>query len=190
MNPGSDEYLDAVLIGGREIRPIVIVDYDQEWAARYQSLALVISDAVAEGAVSIEHIGSTAVPGLAAKAIIDILLTVADVDDEHAYVGRLENAGLVLRVREPGHRMMRTPARDVHLHVYSVDDPSVTNYLDFRDWLREDQTDRSLYAATKRGLAQQKWTDMNHYADAKTEVISQILSRARMWRAGEAVIRD
>jgi len=190
MNPGSDEYLDAVLIGGREVRPIVIVDYDQEWAARYQSLALVISDAVAEGAVSIEHIGSTAVPGLAAKAIIDILLTVADVDDEHAYVGRLENAGLVLRVREPGHRMMRTPARDVHLHVYSVDDPSVTNYLDFRDWLREDQTDRSLYAATKRGLAQQKWTDMNHYADAKTEVISQILSRARMWRAGEAVIRD
>jgi GrpB-like predicted nucleotidyltransferase (UPF0157 family) len=137
-----------------------------------------------EDALSVEHIGSTSVPGLAAKPIIDVLLTVADVDHEAAYVPALESAGFLLRVREPAHRMMRTPARDVHVHVYEPGRPEVRNYLDLRDWLRVDAEDRELYATTKRSLARQQWNDMNDYADAKSDVIDGVLTRARAWRAG------
>lgn len=190
MKPESDEHLDAVLIGGREERPIVIVEYDSDWPLRFAALALEIKEAVAEAALSVEHIGSTSVPGLAAKPIIDILLTVDDVAEENSYLGKLEAAGFVLRVREAGHRMMRTPEKDVHMHVFSADDPAVSNYLDLRDWLRVDAPDRALYQAKKEELALQNWTDMNYYAEAKTEVISEILFRARIWRGGKNVRRN
>jgi GrpB-like predicted nucleotidyltransferase (UPF0157 family) len=119
---GVDEdraaYLDAVLIGGREPARIVVVDPDPAWPARFATVRDRVLGALGDRALAVEHIGSTAVPGLAAKPIVDVLLTVADVDDEAGYVGPLEAAGFVLRVREPGHRMFRTPERDVHLHVY------------------------------------------------------------------------
>lgn len=135
--------------------------------------------------MSVEHIGSTSVPGLAAKPILDVLLTVIDVEDEASYVPALEDAGFVLRVREEGHRMMRTPAKDVHVHVFHPENEAVSKYRDLRDWLRTDETDRALYADTKRMLARQRWSDMNDYADAKTDVISQILAHARVWRENQ-----
>lgn len=190
MIPETDEHLDAVLIGGREERQIVIVEYDSKWSARFDELDLAIREAVEGVALSVEHIGSTSVPGLSAKPIIDVLLRVADVGDEDSYLAKLESAGFVLRVREGGHVLMRTPEKDVHIHVVSSDDPAVANYLDFRDWLRVDETDRALYTTVKKGLAAQKWTDMNYYAEAKTDVVSEILSRARMWRAGRKVRRE
>jgi GrpB-like predicted nucleotidyltransferase (UPF0157 family) len=179
-------YLDSVLIGGREPAEISVVNYDERWPVRFRELAERVRRALGERALGVEHIGSTSVPGLAAKPIVDVLLTVADVDDEAAYLPALESAGFPLRVREPGHRMVRTPARDVHVHVhvYEPDRPEVRDYLDLRDWLRVDAQDRELYAATKRRLARQRWADMNDYADAKTDVIAAILARARAWRAG------
>lgn len=138
-----------------------------------------------------EHIGSTSVPGLAAKPIVDMLLTVATITNEVAYVPPLESVCFELRVREPDHRMLRTRARDVHLHVYEPDRFEVRDYLDLRDWLRTDTADRELYAATKRRLARQSWRDMNDYADAKSEVIRDVLGRAQAWRAGtEGAGRD
>ena len=186
MTPDEDRdrYLDAVLIGGRERASIVIADYDAAWPVRFVELQRRVVHALSTAALSVEHIGSTSVPGLAAKPIIDMLLTVASVDDEAAYVGALEDAGLVLRVREPGHRLFRTPERDVHLHVYEPSDPAVPAYLDLRDWLRTSEADRALYEATKRELARRAWSDMNDYADAKSDVIHAILSRARSWRRG------
>ena len=181
-----DEYLDSVLIGGRETAKIVLADYDNEWPARFAVIADAVRRALGQRARSVEHIGSTSVPGLAAKPVIDMLLTVGDVADEAAYVPPLEAAGFVLRVREPGHRMLRTPQRDVHLHVYEPDRAEVRDYLDLRDWLRIHEGDRSLYADTKRRLAQQHWSDMNYYADAKTDVLLQILARARAWRATQS----
>ncbi|MDP9397397.1 MAG: GrpB family protein [Actinomycetota bacterium] len=175
---------DRMLIGGREPVTIRVVDYDEQWPLRFQDAAARVRRALSERALGVEHIGSTSVPGLAAKPIIDMLLTVDDVTDEAAYVPPLESVGFVLRVREPEHRMLRTPARDVHLHVYEPDRVEVRNYLDLRDWLRVDPADRELYAATKRRLAQQQWTDMNAYADAKTDVVLEILGRAAGWRAG------
>ena len=179
-----DTYLDAVLIGGREPASIVIVDPDTTWPERFADLQRRVRQALPAQALSVEHIGSTSVPGLAAKPIVDMLLTVSSVDDEAAYVLAMERAGFVLRVREPGHRMFRTPERDVHIHVYAPDDQAVADYLDLRDWLRTSESDRALYEATKRDLARREWTDMNHYADAKSDVIRAILDRARTWRRG------
>jgi GrpB-like predicted nucleotidyltransferase (UPF0157 family) len=171
--------LDAVLVGGRERVPIVVVDPDPAWPARFAAVRDRILAALGDRALDVQHIGSTAVPGLAAKPIIDVLLTVPTVDDEAGYAGALEGAGFGLRVREPGHRMFRTPERDVHVHVYEPAAPEVAAYLALRDRLRRSAEDRALYAATKRELARRPWADMNDYADAKSDVIAEILARAR-----------
>ena len=184
MDEEREAYLDRVLIGGRERAEISVVDYDERWPVRFREIAARVRRALGEDALAVEHIGSTSVPGLAAKPIVDVLLTVADVGDEAAYVPALESAGFPLRVREPVHRMVRTPAWDVHVHVYEPDRPEVRDYIDLRDWLRVNAEDRERYAATKRMLARQQWNDMNDYADAKTDVISDILARARAGRAG------
>jgi GrpB-like predicted nucleotidyltransferase (UPF0157 family) len=181
-----DRYLDSVLIGGREPVTIVVSDYDSAWPSRFAQVERRIGSALGDAALAVEHIGSTSVPRLAAKPIIDVLVVVADVEAERSYATAMEDAGFALRVREAGHRMFRTPDRDVHIHVYSSGDPAIRNYLDLRDWLRVDASDRTLYADVKRDLARRPWSDMNHYADAKTEVVQQVLGRARAWRATSA----
>ncbi len=176
-----DEYLDRVLIGGRESREITIVEYDPAWPARFAQERLRVAE-LGGVAKRIEHIGSTAVPGLAAKPVIDILVTVDDVEDEALHVPTLEACGYVLRVREPDHRMFRTPARDVHVHVWRRGGDDERRQLLFRDWLRGNAPDRNLYEQTKRELARRPWADMNYYAEAKSAVIAAILERA----AGDA----
>ena len=177
-----DRHLDSVLIGGREPFTPVISDYDPAWPLRFAELEARIRSALGDAALAVEHIGSTSVPQLAAKPIVDVLVVVADLEDEPSYVPAMEDAGFVLRVRESGHRMFRTPGRDAHIHVYASGDQAITDYLDLRDWLRVDESDRALYADVKRDLARRSWSDMNHYADAKTDVIRQVLGRARSWR--------
>ncbi|HVF45217.1 MAG TPA: GrpB family protein, partial [Pyrinomonadaceae bacterium] len=178
--------LETGLIGGTEKAEIKIVDYDPDWPKKFEAHARRITDALGQAALRIEHIGSTSVPGLAAKPIIDILVVVADSADEPAYLPRLEAAGYVLRVREPDwneHRMLRTPERDVHIHVYSAGCPEIEQNLAFRDRLRRNADDRGRYERTKRELASKDWPDMNAYADAKTQVIEGILVSAQA--AGE-----
>jgi GrpB-like predicted nucleotidyltransferase (UPF0157 family) len=165
------------LIGGNERRAIALVDYDPSWPMRFQDERAKLTTALGTKAIGIEHIGSTGVPGLTAKPIIDVLVTVADTEDEPQYLTALQRAGYVLRVREPRHRMVRTPGLDVHVHICPGGDPAVTAYLAFRNRLRSSIADRDLYAATKRRLAKQDWPTMDHYADAKSYVILQILSR-------------
>lgn len=176
-----DDYLRQVVIGEIESPTIRVVDYDPDWPRRFAREADTIHSALGDRARLVEHIGSTSVPGLAAKPIVDILLVVSDSADEPAYLPALEAAGYVLRVREPDfyeHRMLRTRAKDVHLHVFSPDSPEVERDLRFRDRLRSDAADRELYAHTKRRLAGQAWPTMQHYAEAKTEVIEAIVARA------------
>lgn len=186
MDQDRNAYLDAVLIGGREPAHIVLAEYDDAWPTRFEVLADRVRGALGDRVRRLEHIGSTSVPGLAAKPLIDMLLIVDDVEDEAAFVAPLEAAGFELRVREPDHRMFRTRQRDVHLHVYATGRTEERDYLDLRDWLRVSRDDRILYATVKRRLAQQQWTDMNDYADAKTDVVRDILTRARSWRAASA----
>lgn len=166
---------DAFLMGGPEKRDIVLLPYDPDWPARFIDHRARIIRAMGDACRRIEHVGSTAVPGLTAKPIIDILVTVVEVEDEATYLPALEGAGYVLRVREPGHRMVRTPELDVHVHVWSDDSPEALDLVEFRDRLRDSTVSRDLYAATKVELAGQDWPTMNHYADAKTAIIRRIL---------------
>ena len=171
-----DTYLDGVLIGGREHRPIVIADYDPAWPRRFALERERIRTALGAAAIRIEHIGSTSVPGLAAKPIVDVLVTVADPEDDGAFVPALQGAGYVLRVREPGHRMLRTPARDVQIHVWADDGAEVDRHLTFRDRLRGSPERRREYEQLKRKLAKRDWPDVNHYANAKSPFIESVLS--------------
>jgi GrpB-like predicted nucleotidyltransferase (UPF0157 family)/predicted ester cyclase len=180
---GWEEDADRVLVGGLEpVSRIVIADYDPTWPGRFEVERRRIATALADATVRIEHIGSTSIRGLAAKPIIDILVVVADVDDDTSFAPALVAAGYELRVREPDHRMFRTPERDVHIHVYAEGSQEIVDYLDLRDWLRGDAEGRERYAAVKRALATRPWADMNDYADAKSDIVEDTLRRARDWR--------
>jgi GrpB-like predicted nucleotidyltransferase (UPF0157 family) len=181
-----EERRREVIIGEVERQAIVVVDYDPAWPERFRGEEAKIRAALEEAAIAIEHIGSTSVPGLAAKPIVDILLVVEDSGEEASYLPALEETGYVLRVREPDfheHRMFRTPEKDVHLHVYSAGSPEIERYLLLRDRLRENGEERDLYVRTKRELARRDWPSMQHYAEAKTGVIEGIIARAAAARS-------
>jgi GrpB-like predicted nucleotidyltransferase (UPF0157 family) len=170
------------LIGGVEKVVIEIVDYQSLWPEKFREHEKAIAEALGAASLRIEHIGSTSVPGLAAKPIVDILVVVRDSADEDSYLPRMEAAGYELRVREPDfheHRMFRTATRDVHVHIYPHDSPEIERLLTFREWLRESPEARRFYEETKRKLATHSWADMNAYAEAKTEAIEHILATAR-----------
>jgi GrpB-like predicted nucleotidyltransferase (UPF0157 family) len=170
------------LVGRREPVTIVLREHDPAWAQRFAIERQKIHAALGDRALVVEHIGSTSVVGLAAKPIVDICLAVPDSSDEAAYVPDLEALGYSIRVREPDwheHRMLRTAARDVHLHVFTAGSGEIERHLLFRDRLRRDSADRALYESTKRVLAQQEWESMDDYATAKGDVVEEILARAR-----------
>jgi GrpB-like predicted nucleotidyltransferase (UPF0157 family) len=165
-----------VIFGELDRGPITLVEWTPAWAERFERERARILDAVGDAALGVEHIGSTSVPGLAAKPIVDILLIVADVEDEAAYLPALERAGYVLRVREDGHRLVRTPDLGVHLHVWADDE--IDRHLRFRDRLRASPEDRVAYEQLKRELAPREWADVNDYAEAKGPLIEAILARS------------
>jgi GrpB-like predicted nucleotidyltransferase (UPF0157 family) len=178
-----DAQLPKVTIGGvQPLRaPIEIRDYDPSWPLRFEREQARVRSSLGERVVRIEHVGSTSVPGLAAKPIIDIALEVRDSAAEPAYVPALEAAGFVLRIREPEwfeHRLLRSPDGDVNLHVFTAGCVEVGRMLLFRDWLRTVPGDRELYAGAKRELATREWKYTQQYADAKTAVIREIMARA------------
>ena len=162
-------------------REVVIADYDPEWPRWYERAAGEIRAALGDKVLSLDHVGSTSVPGLAAKPLIDINLVVADTTDEAAYVPPLEAIGYVLRVREPDwfqHRMLRGIDPPVNLHVFPQECEEVDRMLVLRDWLRTHEDDRHLYERTKRELAAKEWKYVQTYADAKSDVVGEILARA------------
>jgi GrpB-like predicted nucleotidyltransferase (UPF0157 family) len=161
--------------------PIVLNDYDPEWPRLFEREALKIATALGNAVLQLEHAGSTSVPGLAAKPVIDIVLVVADSSDEDAYIPALEAAGYVLRIREPDwfqHRMLSGGEPSVNLHVFSAGCVEVERMLIFRDRLRASESDRELYERTKRELVQKTWRFGQNYADAKTALVAEILARA------------
>jgi GrpB-like predicted nucleotidyltransferase (UPF0157 family) len=179
----TEEEMRAATIGELEELggPVELAEYDPEWPQLYEREAARIREALGERALVLEHVGSTAVPGLVAKPRIDILLVVADSADEAVYVSPLEAAGYVLRIREPEwheHRLLKGPDADVNVHVFSPDSTEIGRLLGFRDHLRANEADRELYARTKRDLARRDWKYMQNYADAKTEVVEEIVARA------------
>lgn len=179
---GTGERLRAVTIGEPAVlaAPIVLVEYDQGWPTLFAVESARIAVALGERALTVEHVGSTSVPGLVAKPIIDILLVVADSSDERSYVSAMEQAGYVLRIREPDwhqHRMFRGPEAAANVHVFSDGCVECDRMLSFRGHLRSNPSDRRLYQRSKRELAQRTWQYTQDYADAKSAVVEDILSR-------------
>jgi GrpB-like predicted nucleotidyltransferase (UPF0157 family) len=178
-HPRRADVSELELVGGPEALRVGLHEYDERWPEIFEQHRRRITDALSPASVGIEHIGSTSVPGLAAKPIVDIVVAVADITAEEDYLDALLAAGYALRVREPGHRMVRTPERDIHVHIYERGNAAIDEYLLLRNHLRSNAADRALYESTKRALMSRQWNDMNAYADAKTDVILEIKARAR-----------
>jgi GrpB-like predicted nucleotidyltransferase (UPF0157 family) len=179
----SDDEIEAMTIGGAVVHdgPIHLAEYDPSWPVLFSREAARIRAVLGRNAIKVVHVGSTSVPGLAAKPVIDIVLTVADSSDEAAFVPALEAAGYVLRIREPAwfeHRLFKGPDTNVQVHVFTDGSPEVERMERFRDHLRVDQGDRELYERTKRELAARTWHYVQHYANAKSDVVADIMSRA------------
>lgn len=165
---------------------IRIADYDPCWPKLFHREAARIGTALGPQALRIEHTGSTSVPNLAAKPIIDILLVVTDSAQEDRYAPVLEGIGYKLRIREPDwyeHRMFAGTEPKTNLHTFSSGCPEIERILLFRDWLRDNAADRNLYQRTKLALAENHWQYVQDYADAKAAVIQEILARAGTGRA-------
>jgi GrpB-like predicted nucleotidyltransferase (UPF0157 family) len=179
----SEEELRASHVSGSPSSgPVVLVESDPEWPRLFECEAERIRAALGERALEVEHTGSTSIPGLAAKPVIDILLVVADSADEAAYVPPLEAAGYVLCIREPDwfeHRLVKGADPTANVHVFSTGCVEIERMLLFRDRLRANDAERELYEETKRELARREWKFVQHYADAKSEVVEAIIERAR-----------
>jgi GrpB-like predicted nucleotidyltransferase (UPF0157 family) len=169
----------------RHDRPITLAPYDPAWPSIYEREAVRIRAALGPTVVRLEHVGSTSVPGLAAKPVIDIDLEVPDSTDEAAYVPLLEAAGYRFTVREPAwwqHRFFTRSVPKVQVHTFSRGCEEVDRMVAFRDWLRTHDDDRELYERTKRELAARTWAFVQDYADAKSEVVEAINARAGVGR--------
>ena len=182
--PMTDDQIKKAAVG--ELKPhdapITLVPYDPKWLELYAREAQRIRNALGQRALMIEHVGSTSVPGLTAKPIIDILVAVPDSSDEQSYVPFLGKAGYRLTVREPDwhqHRLFKGPDTNINMHVFTIGSSEIERTLRLRDWLRKNPADFKLYAETKQELARQKWHYVQNYADAKSKVIETILSRAQ-----------
>ncbi|MBA2642714.1 MAG: GrpB family protein [Actinobacteria bacterium] len=176
--------LEQVTIGGAQplTKPIELREYDLEWPHLYEREEARVRSIIGDRVRLIEHAGSTSVPTLPAKPVIDIVLEVPDSADEPAYVPDMEEAGYVLQIREPEwfeHRVFKGPDTNVNLHVFTEGCAEVDRMLLFRDWLRKDAADRELYADAKRKLAARDWKYVQQYADAKTAVVHAIMARAQ-----------
>jgi len=183
----DDEQILAASVGEPPptYKEVVLAEYDHEWSNWFERAAEQIRGALGDAVWRLAHVGSPSVPGLAAKPLIDINLVVDDTTDEAAYVPQLEALGYVLRVREPDwyeHRLLRGYDPPVNLHVFPPNCEEIVRMLVFRDWLRTNDEDRELYAQTKRELAAKEWKYVQNYADAKSEVVRQILDRAQEGR--------
>lgn len=187
LEPTTEEELQQITIGGPQAlnSQITLVEYDPEWPKLFEIEAGKIRAALGERALLLEHAGSTSVPGLCAKPIIDIILGVADSSDESTYAPDLEAAGYSLRIREPEwfeHRVFKGIEPSVNLHVFTIGCSEIDRMLLLRDWMRSHHQDRDLYANTKRDLSQRTWKYVQHYADAKSTVVAEIMSRAQASR--------
>jgi GrpB-like predicted nucleotidyltransferase (UPF0157 family) len=179
------EFRGGLILGAeRGDEPIAIAEYDPAWPVRFAEMRDHLAYALGVTALRIDHVGSTAVPGLAAKPIVDIQVSVPDVDDERAYRSAIESATFGLRYREPGHRYFRPPPglpRLWQVHVCTIGSEWERVHLLFRDYLRAHPRRAAAYAALKWRLAGEHLADRIAYTDAKEPLIKSALRQAEEW---------
>lgn len=189
--PGLAEFLDPpvpegespYVAGAGPRLDVSVVEPDPDWPRQAEAVQDRIRRVLGSGIVGLQHVGSTSVPGLPAKPVLDLDLRVVDPDDEAAYVPALVAAGFELIVREPWwyrHRMLRGSDPDVNLHVYGPESAESARQRLFRDWLREHPDDRDRYAAAKRAASAESAAAGEHvqqYNLRKQEVLREVYAR-------------
>lgn len=172
---------DSYFVNGvPPIENVAVVTYDPSWPEIYSALESKIKNELGSNLLKIDHVGSTAVPGLAAKPVIDIDVTVADAADEEVYLLALENLGYRLIVREPrfhDHRLFHYENPRVNLHVFTQDTPETARHLLFRDWLRQSEKDCKLYSDAKFEAIKGCSFDIHKYHENKSKVVRDIYQR-------------
>jgi GrpB-like predicted nucleotidyltransferase (UPF0157 family) len=179
--PGVERLIPRDVVNSQ----IYLAPYDSQWPRLFEREAARIRGALGDRAVLVEHVGSTSIPGMDAKPKIDIGLGVADTADEDAYVPLMQAAGYMLAVREPAwheHRLFKGPDTDINLHTFTVGCMEIERMLRFRDRLRTDNADFELYLTQKRELSQRTWKYVQDYADAKSQVVEDIIARCGVTR--------
>ena len=165
--------------------PIIIVPYDPRWPEEFRAIATALRLELGKVATRIDHVGSTAVPGLAAKDVIDIQISVAQRTAEGRIHGPLETLGYVLHPANPDRtqRYFREPEgrRRTHVHVRAQGSFDEQLNLLFRDFLRAEPAAAQLYASEKRSLAERFRTDREGYVGAKEPTLWSLLVRAHSW---------
>lgn len=166
--------------------PVVVVAYDPGWTRAFAEWELRLSEVLGPVPDRLDHVGSTAVPGLAAKPVIDIQLSVPKLEDESTYAPRLKSVGLPLRTRDDLHRFFCPPPaapRTVHIHVCQSGSTWERDHLLFRDYLRNSPETRQQYGEVKRDLASRWRDDRPAYTDAKSNFILDAMNAAEGWAA-------
>ena len=179
-DPPTPEEVARVRVVPYEPTAVEVVAPDDSWPEQFAEVRDTVRSALGDRVLSVRHVGSTSVPGLWAKPLIDVDLTVADSADEAAYLPELEAAGFVLRVREPDwqeHRCLRGVDPASNLHVWSPGAVEPARHGVFRDWLIAHPDDREAYAALKRDLAGRGFTDVMDYNNHKAALVYDIYER-------------
>ncbi|HEY0829705.1 MAG TPA: GrpB family protein [Candidatus Dormibacteraeota bacterium] len=182
----ADLHFEIVPDSGRGVEPMELVPYDPAWPVRFQEWRARLAPVLESSARRIDHVGSTSVPGLAAKPVIDIQVSMADLQDEAGYVPMIESLGVQLRSRDDEQRYFRPfpgRPRDVHIHACVAGSTWERRHLLFVAFLRDDVTARVDYLQAKQ-IAMARWVDDRvAYTQAKDDVIRDITARAEEWAA-------
>jgi GrpB-like predicted nucleotidyltransferase (UPF0157 family) len=172
------------------VRKVEVVAHDPAWAERFQQAAQEIDDILGDEVVSIHHIGSTAIPGMPAKPIIDILIVVRDIERVDDYDDAMGGAGYEPRGENgiPGRRYFRRvhwepeELHTHHVHIFQEGNPQVQRHLDFRDYMMAHPHEARAYAEHKIDLASRFPTDIDAYIEGKDAFIKAIDEKAAAWR--------
>jgi GrpB-like predicted nucleotidyltransferase (UPF0157 family) len=162
--------------------PIIIEDYDPQWPQRFDAIRERLAPVLGTFAAAIEHVGSTAVPGLAAKPIIDIDVLLKSAKDLPQVIANLKAVGYEHQgtLGIPGRDAFKAPAHDIDHHLYVCSTPGTEffRHIAFRDYLRTHPKDADDYARLKRSLAGKFAVDRETYTQAKSDFVQEILRRA------------
>ncbi|WP_091230200.1 GrpB family protein [Microbacterium sp. 3J1] len=180
FNPGANAARQGERVATRQTAPGAVQAHDEDWGEQFEGIRRVLMETIGDLALSISHVGSTSVPGLAAKPVIDVDVIVRDVEDEHSYMPRLEAAGFRLIFRDvmsgDPHRQLTFARPNTNLHVWSPGAIEPQRHVVFADWLRTNLTDRLRYNAAK--AAASAGDGSARYNDLKAAAVYDIYERA------------
>jgi len=176
-------------------RRIEIVPHNPGWAQKYSEEAALLSSIFGGLTLSIHHIGSTAIPSILAKPVIDIMIVVAEIESVEAYNPAMIAAGYVPRGEAgiPNRRFFRKDTEEIrshHVHIYPQGDENIATHLNFRDYLRVHPDEARAYSQLKEKLAEEFRYDSENYTESKTDFVQRVNRLAAEWRKSHPLQTD